>query len=158
MLKTTLEWDNITFEKPGSYGRWQAYGTSRLFNILDATACIARLATRGITTYALHPGVVSTELMRNMTDNSLMSHLERLLLPIAGQVLLSPLQGSLTTFMCVVDPSLGTPEVTDKYWACLKEEKASAIASDPANSPGYQVLTEKVLEDKLGRELNELIP
>lgn len=157
MPKTTLDWDNINFDKPDSYQTWQAYGRSKLANILDAKEFAKRLAGRGITTYAAHPGVANTELARNMTDDSFMSRTTRLLMPVAGLLMSSPLTGSLTTLKCAIDPSLGTPEMSGKYWGNLREEQPSELASDPANPPRYWAITEEMLEAKLGKKVDDLV-
>lgn len=158
MPKTTLDWDNVNFTAADSYNTWQAYGRSKLANIFDAKGFATHLANRGIITYAVHPGVVNTELMRNMTDNSLMSRVTRLLSPFTRFVLATPLSGSLTTLKCAIDPALGNIELTGRYWGNLKEEQPSVIASDPMNTPRYWTLTEDMLEAKLGSKVDDLIP
>lgn len=60
--KVTLDWDNINFEKPGTYNNWMSYGRSKLANIFDAKEFAKRLAHRRINTYAVHPGIVNTDL------------------------------------------------------------------------------------------------
>lgn len=157
MPKTNLDWDNVNFDMPNSYTPWLSYGRSKLANVLDAKEFAKHLAPRGITAYAVHPGVVDTELMRNMTDASMISRATRMLAPLRGLILASPLTGSLTTLKCAIDPALGTPEVTGKYWGNLKEEMPSELATDPANPPRYWAVTEEMLEAKLGEKIDEVI-
>lgn len=155
--KTTWDWNNINFEKPNSYDPWQAYGRSKLANILDAKAFATRLSVRGITTYAIHPGVVHTELMREMTDSSFLSRVSRWTAPIHKFLLDAPLKGSLTTLRCAVDPSVGGLELSGKYWADMKVERPSELASDPANPSRLWDYTEDMLEAKLGGKVDELL-
>ena len=61
IAKTTMDWDNINYEKPGTYDSWMAYGRSKLANVLDAKEFAKRLAGRGINTYSVHPGLVATD-------------------------------------------------------------------------------------------------
>eukprot|EP00903_Cladosiphon_okamuranus_P017006 g15675.t1 len=137
MPKITLDWDNINYEKPDTYNNWMAYGRSKLANVLDAKEFAKRLGERGINTYAVHPGVVNTELTRNMTDNSFVSRLSRWLAPVMKYMLVSPLTGALTQLRCAVDPALGAKELSGKYWADMKEAQPSKLASDPANPPRF---------------------
>ena len=155
--KITIDWDNINYEKPGSYSRSIAYCRSKLANVLDAKEFAIRLAGRGINTYAVHPGVVSTELFRNMTDGSLVSRMSRLSSPLFKYILASPLNGALTSLRCAVDPTLSAPELSGKYWAYMKETKPSAIALDPANPTQMWTVTEDILEAKLGKKVDEVL-
>lgn len=157
MAKTTVDWDNMNYEKPDSYDSWMAYGRSKLANVLDAKEFAKRLAGRGINTYAVHPGIVDTDLMRNMTDNSWTSRMSRWAAPLRKYVLSTPLTGSLTSLRCAVDPALAAPECSGKYWAAMKETMPSAIASDPANPPRMWTYTEDVLEAKLGKKVDTVL-
>lgn len=157
MPPTTIDWDNVNYEKPDSYNNWMAYGRSKLANVLDAKEFAKRLADRKIDTYAVHPGVVATELMRNMTDDSFTSRVSRMLSPLMKFVLATPLTGALTTLKCAVDPTGAGPEFTGKYWGYMKEEKPSDLALDPANPPRYWDITETILEAKLGKKVDELL-
>lgn len=48
------------------YWTWSAYGNSKLGNILMTRVLNSRYAKDGVTAYAVHPGVVQTELARDM--------------------------------------------------------------------------------------------
>eukprot|EP00903_Cladosiphon_okamuranus_P014171 g13170.t1 len=155
--KITLDWDNINYEKPDTYNNWMAYGRSKLANVLDAKEFAKRLSERGISTYAVHPGLVNTELARNMTDNSLMSRVTRWAAPLMNLLLVSPLTGALTQLRCAVDPELGAKELSGKYWANMKETQPSELASDPANPPRFWKVTESMLEAKLGKKIDDIL-
>ena len=58
-----INFDNLNSER--SYSHWSAYGTSKLANILFTRSLAKRLEGTGVTTNALHPGLISTELGRN---------------------------------------------------------------------------------------------
>ncbi|CAM9314436.1 unnamed protein product, partial [Hapterophycus canaliculatus] len=155
--KTSLDFDNVNYEKPDTYHAWMAYGRSKLANVLDAKEFAKHLAPRGINTYACHPGVVNTELMRNMTDNSFVSRVTRLAAPVSKFILASPLTGALTSLRCAVDPELAAPEFTGKYWGNMREEKPSGLATDPENPPRMWEVTESMLEAKLGKKVEDIL-
>lgn len=158
MPATIWDWDNINFEKHKSYDRVQAYGRSKLATILDATAFATRLASRGINTYAVHPGLVKTEIHRSMTDNGTLSLITGVVYSAIGWVCLSnPLKGALTTLRVAVDPTLGEPEFSGKYWGDEKEARPSTLALNPASPPRLWAYTEDVLEAKLGKKVNEVL-
>lgn len=54
------------FDKPGSYGAFESYGSSKTAMILYAAALRQRLASHDIHVYALHPGSISTNLQDNL--------------------------------------------------------------------------------------------
>ncbi|CAM9378066.1 unnamed protein product [Scytosiphon promiscuus] len=155
--KITLDFDNINYEWPNTYNNWMAYGRSKLANILDAKEFAARLASRSIYTYACQPGVVNTELSRNMTDDSFISRVMRWSGPLTKYVLSTPLTGALTSLRCAVDPELAAPEFTGKYWGKMAEETPSELARDPETARRMWDVTESMLEAKLGKKVEEVL-
>lgn len=63
--------DQVHFDDPNyaarDYEKWAAYGQSKTANVLFTIALEARLAGKGIHAYAVHPGVIATNLGRHMT-------------------------------------------------------------------------------------------
>ncbi len=62
--------DDIGF-KSNDYEKWVAYGQSKTANALFAVALNARLKNRGAEAFAVHPGVIQTELARHMTEEDI---------------------------------------------------------------------------------------
>jgi NAD(P)-dependent dehydrogenase (short-subunit alcohol dehydrogenase family) len=62
-VKGGIAFDDLTLER--RYDKWQAYGQSKLANLLFAKALSTRLPA-GQVAVAVHPGVISTNLGRNM--------------------------------------------------------------------------------------------
>lgn len=157
MPKTSWDWDNINYERPNSYHPLQAYGRSKLANVLDTKEFAKRLAGRGINTYAVQPGLVKTEIHRSMTKNRVSAAIIGAGYAVIGWLFLQqPLEGCSTTLMCALDPALADPEFSGKYWGGMKEERPSEFASDPANPPRLWSYTEKVLEAKLGIKVDDV--
>jgi len=156
--KMTWDWDNVNFEKARSYDRVTAYRRSKLANVLDSTEFARRLAARNVRTYAVQPGLVKTEIHRSMTESRVLGALIDAGYSALGWLWLqSPLEGALTTIMCAVDPGLAAPEFSGKYWGNMAEERPSELARDPANSPRLWDITEAMLEDKLGRKVDDVV-
>ena len=57
--------EDIQFEQR-PYHKWAAYGQAKTANVLFAVELERRLGERGIHAYAVHPGVIHTELSRHM--------------------------------------------------------------------------------------------
>jgi NAD(P)-dependent dehydrogenase (short-subunit alcohol dehydrogenase family) len=107
-----LDFSDLTFER--GFGGYAAYATSKLANILFSNELARRLAHTRITSNALHPGVITTKLLREGFG----SHgdtLER---------------GARTTIRVATDPALA--EVTGKYFSDEREAQPSKAALDRA--------------------------
>ena len=63
-----IVWDDPNFERR-EYDKMSAYGQSKTANILFAVELDRRLADRGVHAYAVHPGMIATELGRSMTSD-----------------------------------------------------------------------------------------
>jgi NAD(P)-dependent dehydrogenase (short-subunit alcohol dehydrogenase family) len=59
--------EDINFEQR-LYNKWAAYGQSKTANILHAVELERRLGPRGVHAYAVHPGVIQTELSRHLDE------------------------------------------------------------------------------------------
>ncbi|MEM6634526.1 MAG: hypothetical protein AAF667_01425 [Pseudomonadota bacterium] len=62
--------DDIGF-KSKDYDKWAAYGQSKTANALFAVELNKRLADKGAEAFAVHPGVIQTELARHMTEEDM---------------------------------------------------------------------------------------
>ncbi|MGW1989026.1 SDR family NAD(P)-dependent oxidoreductase [Embleya sp. NPDC001921] len=66
-----IRWADPNYEKaPEEYHPWQAYGASKTANILFTVELDRRLRGRGVRAYAVHPGMVATNLGRYMTRDA----------------------------------------------------------------------------------------
>ncbi len=91
-----------------------SYCASKLANVLHARELSRRMAQEGVHVAAvsLHPGVIATELARNMLDaHWTLKATEPYLKPIVSQFLRTPFQGAQTTLFAATAPMQpwGTP-------------------------------------------------
>ncbi|UQA60973.1 SDR family oxidoreductase [Polyangium aurulentum] len=96
------------------YHGYTAYASSKLANILFAYELSRRLRGTKITSNVLHPGVITTKLLRTGFGTG-------------GGTLE---QGAATSVRLATDPSLA--QVTGKYFADEREAKSSALSHDRA--------------------------
>jgi NAD(P)-dependent dehydrogenase (short-subunit alcohol dehydrogenase family) len=65
---------DVDLDDPGftatEYNPWIAYGRSKTANVLFAVELDRRLADQGVRAFAVHPGMIRTELGRHLTDES----------------------------------------------------------------------------------------
>ncbi len=118
-----IEFDNLSGDK--GYGKWRAYGQAKLANILFAKELAKRLAGTGKTANALHPGVINTNLGRNM------SGFERGALAVVAPVFLKTIpQGAATECYVATNPKIAG--VTGEYFADSNIARSTRISSDTA--------------------------
>jgi NAD(P)-dependent dehydrogenase (short-subunit alcohol dehydrogenase family) len=63
--QSPVVFDDIGFERR-PYDKWAAYGQSKTANVLFAVELERRLGARGVHAYAVHPGVIPTDLARHL--------------------------------------------------------------------------------------------
>jgi NAD(P)-dependent dehydrogenase (short-subunit alcohol dehydrogenase family) len=68
--RSGVDFDDPQFERR-AYDRWQAYGQSKTANVLFAVELDRRGKASDIRAFAVHPGAVLTNLLRNLTDAEL---------------------------------------------------------------------------------------
>ena len=61
-----IVWDDIAFERR-DYSKFESYGQSKTANILHAVELERRFGDRGLHAWAVHPGMVATDLGRHFT-------------------------------------------------------------------------------------------
>ncbi|KFA67920.1 hypothetical protein S40285_05948 [Stachybotrys chlorohalonatus IBT 40285] len=93
------ETGNYSFEK-GCYNQWLAYGQSKLANIYMASEIERRYSAEGLHANSVHPGVVVTDLGRNLSQEQAQA--------IIGNKDMAPYwknteQGAATTLWAAVD-------------------------------------------------------
>ena len=114
--------DDLMSEKP--YGKWRAYGRSKLANILFARELSKKLEGTGVTVNSCHPGAVQTELGRHMNANLRKYFIK----PFVTPFFKTAWEGAQTQIRLAVDPDL--TEVSGKYFSNCKEKTPSRAAQD----------------------------
>lgn len=95
------------------------YGVSKLCNILFAREIARRWAGSGITAYALHPGVIATDIWRSVPR------------PLRGLLtfwMKTPEEGAATTISCTTAPALAN--VNGRYFINEREVNPNRAARD----------------------------
>jgi NAD(P)-dependent dehydrogenase (short-subunit alcohol dehydrogenase family) len=94
------------------------YAVSKLANVLFSAELARRTAGRGITTYALHPGVVASDIWRRVPWP---------VRPLLKLRMISTEQGAVTTLYCATEPDLDS--VTGRFYNNSREWEPSAAVT-----------------------------
>ena len=115
-----IDWESLRLPA-SSRGGIDEYSVSKLANVLFTSELARRLEGSGVTAYALHPGVVATDLWREMPWG--LRHAAKLFM-------ISPEQGARTTLHCATSPEAAAE--SGLYYDAGKARHPSRIAQDPA--------------------------
>jgi NAD(P)-dependent dehydrogenase (short-subunit alcohol dehydrogenase family) len=99
--RTAFDFDDPNFERR-PYDKWIAYGQSKTANVLFAVGLDARGAAEGVRAFAVHPGVIKTDLSRFLTTGELEAVVARL----PGLTWKTTEQGAATSVWCATSPKL----------------------------------------------------
>lgn len=116
----TITLDDINSER--NYHSRRAYGQSKLANILFTHSLAKKLKDTGVTAYAVHPGIVRTELKRHMNLGLL------IMWKVVRPFTKTPVQGAQTTIYCAVQPELETE--SGGYYSNCRPSRCTRAARD----------------------------
>ena len=102
-----------------SMGALKEYAVAKLANVLFVKELGRRLYGTGVTTYAVHPGVVSTNVWRS---------LPKPMVKVLSRWMISPEEGAQTTLYCAIQPQLSGE--TGMYYDNCKVTASSVTAQD----------------------------
>ena len=115
-----IDWSVLDRRSHPKRSGFQDYATTKLMNILHARELARRLEGSSVTTCALHPGAVASEIWR-----ALPGVLQRFL----KLFMLTNEQGARTPLFCATAPELDG--VSGRYYDLCREARTSPLADDP---------------------------
>jgi NAD(P)-dependent dehydrogenase (short-subunit alcohol dehydrogenase family) len=136
--KSGIEFDNLRGEK--SYSPWNNYGQSKFANILFAKELARRFSGTQKTANAVHPGVIQTNLSRNM--NPVLRFIFGLTSPL---FLKSVAQGAATQIYVATHPSLAN--VSGEYFSDNNIAKCRNDANDAELAKKLWEVSEKIVSE-----------
>ena len=122
--------------------KWgDAYGRAKLAAILFSNELARRLEGKGVTSNALHPGVIATE----FGANGDLSGMNALMFQVMKWFLPGPEAGAQTSLYLASAPELES--VTGRYFENCREKARSPLAEDAELANRLWTATEKMLAD-----------
>ena len=136
----SLDWRWLDRRTVGAKSRFNMYAASKLLNILHARELARRLAATRVTTYAVHPGGVASNIWR-----SLPWILRRVLMLF----LVSNEEGARTQIWCATAPELASS--SGRYYYECREAPGTELSRNAALATELYDRTERAINDALGR-------
>jgi retinol dehydrogenase-12 len=116
-----MDWSGLERRTTPKRSAFPEYAVTKLMNVLHAKELARRLAGTAVTTYALHPGAVASNIWRAIPQP--VQWLMKLFM-------LSNEEGAKTPLYCATTPELAS--VTGGYYDKCREATPSRLARDPA--------------------------
>jgi WW domain-containing oxidoreductase len=139
--KEGIQFDNLSGEK--GYRPWVAYGQSKFANLLFAKELARRLAGTGKTANAVHPGVIRTNLSRNLSMPAIAG---KILFGIGEALVFKSIpQGAATECYVAVNP--GAAPISGAYFADCNVKEPRADADDAALAQKLWEVSVKIVAD-----------
>lgn len=126
--------DDLQCER--NYFYWTVYGNTKLANVLFSREFAKRMTGTGVTSYAIDPGAIKTDIGRNIPiTQAIMSF-------VMFFFYKSIKSGAQTTLMCALDPEL--EDVSGRYFANCKLATESKSAQNDDDSSWLWRTSEKL--------------
>ncbi|XP_042298462.1 dehydrogenase/reductase SDR family member 13 [Sceloporus undulatus] len=133
-----IDFQNIHKPMEGYLPAFQSYCDSKLANILYVRELANRLEGTDVSCYALHPGVVNTELFRHSP-----AWLKPLFLPISWLFFRDPTDGAQTSIFCATEE--GIEKFSGRYFADCRPREPKKHARDDAAAKKLWEFSERLL-------------
>jgi WW domain-containing oxidoreductase len=140
--KEGIQFDNLDGSK--GYSSWTSYGQSKIANVLFAKELARRLSGTGKTASAVHPGVIQTNLARNMSRGP-RAVVSFLLSTVGRLALKSVSQGAATAVYAATSPTLAG--VSGQYFADCNLATARPDTDDAALGKRLWEVSEKIVAE-----------
>jgi len=131
----TPKFSDLNWEKRRFSG-WRSYGDSKLMNLLFSNELNRRLAGSGVVAFALHPGMVTTELARDQ-------HWWMKLVGIAMLPFMKNVERGAATSVYVATAS-ELPERSESYFADCAPARSGKLAGDRSVEEDLWKLSEQL--------------
>jgi retinol dehydrogenase-12 len=133
-----LDFASLT-HRPPLRAVFTQYCRSKLMNVIHARELARQLAGTRVTTYSLHPGVVATDIWREVP---------RPLGWILKLFLVTNEKGARTSVYCATDPSLAT--ISGRYYEKCSSRRPNPLADDEALAKELFAWADRTIAEKVG--------
>ncbi len=118
-----IDWASLRTPARGVRESLARYAVAKLMNILHAKELARRLAGSTVTTYALHPGVVASDVWREVPWPA------RPVMAVAKLFMIGSEEGAKTSIHCATAPELA--QASGRYYDKCQERRSSRLSDDP---------------------------
>ncbi|RHZ89865.1 hypothetical protein Glove_9g263 [Diversispora epigaea] len=144
--KCGIDFENIN--NPDTYSPFTRYGQSKLANILFSLELNKRLADKEVYVNSVHPGIVRTELTRNLKDS--MGLIVKPIEMVLGLFMISAEEGAITSLYCATSPEIIEKNLRGQYFVPAgKLSKPEKLGTDENLALKLWKYSEELINKKL---------
>ena len=133
------DFDDLQWEQR-SYSAWKAYGMAKLFNIYFTRSLAEKFADKGVSSFALHPGIVKSAFWGGVGG-----FLSKVMELLATPFMISAEEGAKTTIFLATEP--GMEAKSSQYFIKCKIAKSTVLAWSEANRNMLWDISKKLVKD-----------
>jgi len=134
------DFDDIQWQQH-KYNASKAYGRSKLFNLYFTKALAEKYAEKGITSFAVHPGIVRTAFGAGSKG------MEKIMLLVARPFMISPEKGAQTSIWLATEPGLEAK--SSQYFIKCALAKSSVLSWSEDNRNKLWDISKKLVKKYL---------
>ncbi|TGO63872.1 hypothetical protein BCON_0010g00370 [Botryotinia convoluta] len=148
-----VRFDDYNFNNGKDYDRWSGYGQSKAANILFTVELAKRLKSKGVQAFAVHPGLIGTNLARDMVPEKdygpmIERFVSRGYINMDGPLPWKSLEvGTSTTLVAALDPAL--KDHSGVYLADCQVAETAEYTTNPEYAERLWALSEKLVGQNL---------
>jgi NAD(P)-dependent dehydrogenase (short-subunit alcohol dehydrogenase family) len=135
-------WDDVNWHTT-EYAPWPAYAQSKTANVLFTIGLQQRYGDRGVSAFALHPGLVGSDLFRYLGDDE-RAWLDKRV-TAGGVFTKDTAQGAATSVVAATAAELAGQGGAYLEDCTVRSESVAAHASDPADAARLWELSEELV-------------
>ena len=148
-----FRFEDWNFSDGKTYEMWTGYGQSKTANILFSWGLTKRLKSRGVTSTALHPGVIFGTGLATHLPQDAFANIDEITERNTGRKFTWDLpetkdvtQGAATALVAALDPDL--PAKSPAYLSNCKVQEPHDYASDPEKADKLWKLSEELVKQE----------
>ena len=133
------DFDDLQWEQR-SYSAWKAYGMAKLFNIYFTRSLAEKFADKGVSSFALHPGIVKSAFWGGVGG-----FLSKVMELLATPFMISAEEGAKTSIFLATESGLEAK--SSQYFIKCKIAKSTELAWSEANRNMLWDISKKLVKD-----------
>ena len=133
------DFDDLQWEQR-SYSAWKAYGMAKLFNIYFTRSLAEKFADKGVSSFALHPGIVKSAFWGGVGG-----FLSKVMELLATPFMISAEEGAKTSIFLATESGLEAK--SSQYFIKCKIAKSTVLAWSEANRNMLWDISKKLVKD-----------
>ena len=135
-----MNWEDINYDT-APYDRFTSYSQSKLANILFTKELARKGEGSGVHAYALHPGVIATDLGRHLED---MNGCMRCIWKCFAPFIKTPESGANTSIYCAVEESIA--DHNGRYYSDCREKQPKPQAENMEDAKKLWEMSEEMVK------------